>query len=228
MFDAVYICRGGRNEELRYSIRSLSNFPQRHVWVVGGRPNWYAGRFVRVPPKPNKYEHGRANLDAIINTDEITDDFVLFNDDFFVVRNVETVPILHAGPLADMVDRLSVVAPVARFTKMLETTLQVLRAEGISDPLSYNLHTPMKMNKRHLKEALKREGSPRTLVGNLFEYGGEFADDVKVHGRDPWPVPSYNWRSGSSPFLSTNDHTFREVYMGKLRDMFPQRSRFEY
>lgn len=228
MDDVVYICRAGRNEELRYSLRSLRNFPHDRVWVVGGRPAWYAGRYVRVPPKPNKYEHGRANLQAIVRNGDISEGFVLFNDDFFVIRSIEELPVLHAGPLAELVDKVQSFAPEARYTKMLARTLEVLQGEGISDPLSYNLHVPMRMEKAHLREALKFEGSPRSLVGNLFDYGGDFADDVKVHLREGGPMPSYKWKRGRSPFLSTNDQTFREVWVGKLRDTFPEASLFEY
>ena len=111
---------------------------------------------------------------------------------------------------------------------MLERTLEVLRGEGIEEPLSYNLHVPMRMEREHLREALKFEGSPRTLVGNLFGYGGRQAKDVKVHRNINAAQRSYDWTRGRSPFLSTNDQTFAEVRSGKLSEMFPDRSPFEY
>jgi len=225
--DIVYLCRPGRNEELRYSLRSLVNVPHENVWVVGGRPSWYTGRFERVPPKPNKYEHGRANLARIVANPDISERFILFNDDFFVVRRVKKLPTLHAGPLSDLVERFREYAPAARYTAMLERTFEVLTAEGISEPVAYNLHVPMVMSKSELRKALTFEGSPRSLVGNLFEHGGRVAEDVKVHRELPGSPPSYDWRSGRSPFLSTDDHTFQVVHQGLLRDLFPVRSVWE-
>lgn len=225
--DFVYICRPGKNEELRFSLRSLVNVPHRNVWVVGGKPSWYEGRWIRVAPRANKYEHNRANLRAIVESEKISDDFVLMNDDFFIVRPIERVPVLHLGRLEVLVDALSVSAPDARFTKMLATTLVTLRVRGVADPLSYNTHTPMPMRRSELGRVLGLEGSPRSLVGNLFGYGGEFSEDVKVHQNEASPMRSYEWRTGSSPFLSTNDHTFRRVWQMTLRNMFRERSPWE-
>jgi len=224
----VYICRAGRNEELRYSLRSLRNLPHGDVWVVGGRPSWYGGRYIRVRPDSNKYAHNRANLKAIVESKKISERFVLFNDDFFVMKPVPRVPMLHAGPLAELVDKLEAFAPAAKYTRMLARTLEVLRGEGIAEPLSYNLHVPMPMEKAHLAEALRFDGSPRSLVGNLFQYGGRRTKDVKVHANEAAPTASYDWKARRSPFLSTNDQTFREVWLENLRDTFPKASRFEY
>lgn len=225
--DVVYLCRPGRNEELRYSLRSLANLPHDNVWVVGGRPSWYVGRFERVPPKPNKYEHGRANLGRIVRNEKISDPFILFNDDFYVVRRVDEVPVLHNGPMRDLFRRFQEYAPGSKYTEMLGRTISVLGAQGVREPLAYNLHVPMVMSKAHLRTALSFDGSPRSLVGNLFGYGGDFAGDVKVHRELPGSLPSYDWRSGSSPFLSTDDHTFGVVRVGLLADLFPERSEWE-
>ena len=52
----VYICKDGENEELRYSIRSvLKNTKDAVIWVVGGKPNWYIGNYIKVIQDQNKY-----------------------------------------------------------------------------------------------------------------------------------------------------------------------------
>jgi len=225
--DVVYLCRAGKNEELRYSLRSLRNLQHDRVWVVGGRPSWFDGDYLRVPPSHNKYQHGRLNLQKIVDTAAISDPFVLFNDDFFVVRKISAIPTLHAGSLYQFIKTFRSYAPKARYTAMLETTYRVLKEQKVSAPIAYNLHVPMVMWKDHLRYALRFEGSPRSLVGNLFKYGGRKASDVKVHRRLPGSPPSYDWLNGSAPFFSTDDHTFPEVWEGKLREMFPERSPFE-
>ena len=60
--DFVYICKDGVNEELKYSIRSVvESFPEAIVWVVGGKPDWYIGNYIKVEQKESKYKNTRIN-----------------------------------------------------------------------------------------------------------------------------------------------------------------------
>jgi hypothetical protein len=83
--DFVYICKPGDNEELRYSIRSvLYSFPDANIWLVGGKPSWYSGNYIYVDQKHHKYANAINNLHAICDSNEISEEFVLMNDDFFI------------------------------------------------------------------------------------------------------------------------------------------------
>ena len=67
--DLVYICKPGDNEELRYSIRSaVKNLKFDNLYLVGGKPDWYDGKFIAVEPIPNKFKNllvFKYNLDII-------------------------------------------------------------------------------------------------------------------------------------------------------------------
>jgi hypothetical protein len=90
--DFVYICKPGDNEELRYSIRSvLYSFPDARIYVVGGKPKWYSGNYIFVDQKHHKYANAINNLQAICDSNDILEEFLLMNDD----TEIETDFIAH-------------------------------------------------------------------------------------------------------------------------------------
>ena len=91
--DVVYILKKNTDpQELIYSLRSLKNFPHRKVWFVGGQPDglYPDGRIKHEQTGVTKWERVRSSLIKITECDEITDDFYLFNDDFFVMKCMES------------------------------------------------------------------------------------------------------------------------------------------
>lgn len=225
--DVVYICREGDNEELRYSLRSLANLQHTNVWVVGGAPNWYTGNRIPVKQQSTKYRNVRANLQAVVNCDDISDEFVLFNDDFFVVQPVESVPYYHGGDLLDKIRRYEDYSPNSVYVQMLWDTLHVLAYHGSPTSLDYALHVPMRMRRQMLGPLLPYECSTRILYGNLFRVDGEHVEDVKVHAKPTGLFSKPDIAAPSFPFLSTSDGTFRRVRDRLLKRMFADRSPYE-
>jgi len=214
--DAVYTCRHGANEELRYSLRSLENLEGvDRVWVVGGAPRWYTGHFIHVPPMLNKYDTVRNNLHAILDSD-VSETFVLMNDDFFVTKKTPPVSLVE-GLLLHRMQRFEHSQPNGRYTRELEITYKFLLKQ-VGYPLSFELHTPMVMHKEGLRQVLKMPGLWRSVYGNLFVHEWELADDVKLYGGDPWYA--------HTPFLSTTDGSFR-LHQDKFELLFSTPSRFE-
>lgn len=225
--DVVYIVRIGDNEELRYSLRSLSNLDHGNVWVAGAAPDWYKGNLLPVTQKRDKYENARNNLRALCDDNRITDDVVLMNDDFFIVKPIDSVPVLHGGEVRDKIARHSSYAPNSSYVALLWDTLHILAGRGVSTSLDYALHVPMVMDRGKLAALLGYTGSYRILYGNIYGVGGEFSQDVKYHrviANGPTP---YDFHTGSSPFLSTTDSTFWTVRGALLRRLFPSKSQYE-
>lgn len=214
--DVVYTCRSGPNEELRYSLRSLENLEGvDQVWVVGDAPPWYTGPLVHVPPMLNKYDTVRNNLHHIWDTD-ISDQFVLMNDDFFVTEKTPPLSLVE-GLLLHRMQRFEKSQPGSRYTHELETTYKFLLKQ-VGYPLSFELHTPMVMHKQGLREVLRMPGLWRSVYGNLYIQQWDLANDVKLYGGDPW--------RSHAPFMSTTDGAFR-LHADKFEKMFPTPSRFE-
>jgi hypothetical protein len=222
--DVVYICRYGDNEELKYSLRSLANLQYNNVWVVGGKPSWYAGNFIKVEQNINKYRHAIANLSAIVNSNKISEDFILMNDDFYILKPIKKLEVYNEGLLENKINRYKEFAPKAQYTKRLISTYDYLVSAGFKKPLSYELHIPMQMSKTKLTEVLKTGRLWRSVYGNKYNLGGKKTTDVKVYSKED---NSVNYLNTKLKFLSTEDNSFKEVKENLLVKLFPEKSQYE-
>jgi hypothetical protein len=205
--DFVYICRDGENEELRYSIRSvLLSFPEAKVWVVGGKPKWYSGNHVFLEQDNNKYVNAVNNLKAVCNTPDISDNFILMNDDFFIIKKIETIEQFYNGLLSEKIDKFIKITGSSMYIKKLITTNNKLNKLGFTKPLDYELHVPMPMHKAGLLYILNEypECLWRSMYGNLFNVGGSQMEDVKVYKNKRHAARSAQITKNSI-YLSTED-----------------------
>jgi hypothetical protein len=106
--------------------------------------------------------------------------------------------------------------------------LSKLRRLGHADPLSYELHIPFPVEKVKLAKIIKYSDILwRSIYGNIFEVGGFMISDVKVYSSSSMSFKSYDYMSGSLPFLSTNDSSFSEVEENLLKHSFNQNTIYE-
>jgi hypothetical protein len=220
--DVLYIVRpGDRNEELRYSLRSLANIPHGRVWLVGHRSAWVTNvEFVPGNRHLSKWRNVYDNL-RIACERVAADRFIVMNDDFFITRRCRTIPRWHRGLLSDHIQMLS--SGPWRFS--LELTRKFLIEHGIAEPLSYELHVPVVMEREKLGAVLEmaRPKSPwppqwRTLYGNWWKVPSKPAPDVRIR------KPRDEYVDGG--FLSTDDWTFRAV-QPYLAALLPQAGPYE-
>jgi hypothetical protein len=224
--DCVYICRPGDNEELRYSIRSVvKNLPHDKLWLVGYKPSWYVGNFISVPNTTTKFENIRLAIKAAAEHNEISDDFILMNDDFFVIKPANPDVVLHGGLLTDKISRYRSMLGSGRYITLLENTHKFLIKSGIKNPIDYDIHTPMVFNKSNLLQIINRRHFPRSLYGNMFNVGGNLTKDVKVYPDNS--LLKYEINS-DSPYISTQDDSFEDLYSNVLKDMFASPSNYEH
>lgn len=226
--DFVYICRSGQNEELRYSIRSvLANFPNSNIWVVGEKPDWYTGDFILVRQQTTKYSNARNNLQAICDSDGIGEKFILMNDDFFIVKPISHIEYLHGGSLEKKIAYYNELTPNSSYVRSLQETHRRLLKRGIENPLDYELHVPMPMNKAGLRASLHHTSLWRSTYGNIFGVGGREIADVKVYFNGPLMDKTYDYKDLEQPYLSTDDRSFKQVLDDVLFNMFPEPSKYE-
>lgn len=223
--DILYpVRKGDWNDELRYSLRSLANLPHDAVRIVGYRPSWVTGvqSFFR-EQAADKYGTANGHLQWAIDRAALSERFYLFNDDFYVMRPMDRVPVLHMGPLGEMIDRYRARHHTGAYFRNMVATFQLLRDNGFSRPLSYELHIPMAMDKGTLREAFNMGGHIpgvhiRTVYGNLAGVGGELSEDMKVYST----TEDYEeW-----PFLSSNDNLYQGLGV-YLQKRFPYASPYE-
>lgn len=224
--DYVYICRSGDNEELRYSIRSLvKNCSHDSIWIIGGIPDWYRGNYVRVEDIGNKFENIQNCYKVISQIGAISDKFVLMNDDFFITKPIGEMPIFHGGRLIDKIDRYTVNKGHNKYTRILLQAYKRLLKQGIKEPLDYDIHLPLVVEKAAIDYFIDQSLAPRSMYGNLYNIGGQEIKDVKFYS-------TYNMLdhsvsiSNDMPFISTEDKSFDKVF-DMLHGLFPEKTKYE-
>lgn len=219
--------RAMNNEELRYTLCGIDkNVPHRTVWLAGYHPSWVKNvGYIEVRvPYGGKYAKAANNILTAARDPRVSDDFLLFNDDFFVMKPIERVEILHRGKLIDYIQKFKD-QDMARgmYFHGLVRTYDALQSMGVKDPLNYSLHIPIEINKQKWLEMWKKrlEFGPepihlRTFYGNLHQIGGRQTDDVKIVGQHIKPT-------GEETFLSTEDSSYASGKIGEyIRQQFPR------
>jgi hypothetical protein len=226
--DIVYICRPGNNEELRYSIRSVvKNLDYESIWVVGYKPDWYVGNFLPVEDIRSKFDNIKNCLKIVSETNEISEDFIFMNDDFFLLEKIDSLPTYHGGLLLEKVKDYESMGST-KYSRLLRNTYEQLIRCGIKDPLDYDIHVPMPMTKSGLQKSFSKAYFPRSTYGNVLSVGGTMIKDVKTYKRgSSMSSRSHDIKENNLPFISTEDGSFAGVYKSTLQPMFPDPSIYE-
>jgi hypothetical protein len=171
--------------ELRYSLRSLINVPHDRVVIAGEVPFMTLSESVvtvRNPRVGDRYMSSTANIFAALDKAEITGDFIVMNDDIFVLQPW-TFRHEDCGPIAECLTKEDYKGD---YRARMSDTARILRTQGIREPLFYGLHTPTIYNREKLTDLMRQFPMPRyryllrTLYNNLFPRPSIRADDVKV------------------------------------------------
>ena len=225
MNDIVYFVKESEsNEELRYSLRSLKNFPHRKVWFYGGCPKGLNPDF-HVPvkqEKDNKWKNVSTMLDMACNNPEITKEFWLFNDDFFIMEKIDNPKNYYRGDLYKRIVQLEdVYHGMTPYSKLLRACAKELESLGVTTK-DFSLHIPLKIDKNKmlwLREVSNFEGF-RSLYGNYFDIAKDRMNDCKIVS------PTKEYKGGC--YLSTDDKAFEFGVVGKqIREIFPDKCEYE-
>lgn len=212
--------------ELRYSLRSVDqNFPHDRIWFVGGQPNKLIPD-VRLAIKQDahtKWENVRNMLRKVCENDDISEEFWLFNDDFFIMRPWTSEVPLYNDTLENHISHIESRHgnQVTTYTSKLRECKAELERCGYGT-LNYAIHCPMLINRKKMLETLdKFPDCPmfRSLYGNMHDIGGVSHKDCKIAGFD---------RIEDDDWLSTTDTTFKLGRVGRfIRSRFPEPCRYE-
>lgn len=234
MTAAVYIVGGSNrtHEELRYSLRSLANCPDiTQVWVVGLIPEWVKGvRRLPLEPKAEKFANMRASLTAFANAKGAPKRFYLFNEDHYVTEPVDgEIPTFHLGPAITYIQSAHVWRPRNTWCRAVLATAEWLKDQDGKEPMAYEAHTPLLMDRTLLAEFLDEYPADLPLAMSMAYaragIGGEGVDagNAKVGAESDLDEK----RTQDMPLLSGNQSTFDGELGGLLRELFPDPSQYE-
>lgn len=211
------------NQELRYSLRSISSLAG-WVGITGPEcPSWLRGVEhinVELLAGISRYKNMQRQLIAACESPLVPEDLILMNDDFIIRSTPEwdwTPTFL--GPIVGQVDK------GGTWKRTVVATGEWLKKNaGIAQPLSYEGHTPMPFKKSLalpvLYTCLAAE-TPlqfRSMYGNLVGIGGRQHPNAKRRDPAKWPSDSPFWSLRST--VEPNAKAF-------LEKMLPDRSRWE-
>lgn len=218
-------------EEFRYSLRSAAaHMPVDRVTVIGDAPSWLKkAKVLEGNPTANAQVNSVAN--AHIAARASKDDFVLMNDDFYALRNInEPLPLWYFRPLSQHMG-LYTDPRSQHWKKLYMDTTKYLTYKKVVIPKSFELHIPMQVNGAELDRLLTSSAQDRQLAGpGLWRsiYGNLAPslqhivpvkrDDVKVHHAGAF--------ESLVDFASTDEKTMKTI-LPILRDRFPERSPWE-
>lgn len=199
--------RRPRPDPVIWSLRTLHHHhhPVDRVYLVGGWSRHLDPETVTHIPTvqgDDKYDNMVTQIDAILDSD-ISDDFLLMNDDFFFAQTMGSVPLYDRGPLAAYITTLA----DGPYRQGLESCLTVLEEWGHVDPPCTAVHTPMPTNKARLSDILDRARSAGHKSGfyrALYGAGMETTTitDPKIRGWSDVPDPEI-------PLFSTDETSWK-------------------
>ena len=226
--DIVYFLREGENEELRYSLRSVvKNFPHRNIWFYGGKPDWLVtDKYVYVNQWKNKWGNVRMMLEQACQNEDISPDFYIFNDDFFIMDKVTDFQNMYDGDLLRYLYLLEKEFGIngsdyiIRLRKMINALLSY---DYRIELKNYATHTPFLVNKKDMMETFEKFPNIimyRCLYGNFKNIGGVQHTDIKIMRHD---------RSiDNETYVSTSDYSFNNMDIGKvIKEKFNEASIYE-
>lgn len=210
--DVVYILGDGSkadNEEIRYSLRSLERnmLDIGNVYIVGILPDFLQD--VRHIPCEDRHEKRWKNAmektRLAASTDGITDEFLLMNDDFFMLSPFQG-------------DNFPFYAKKGN-------------DGGCNGRTDFQIHCPIRIQKEwylNLPLSLDMAGdwSPRSFYCNFYQAPPTFIVDPIV--RCGISLPSYEDQTKNLDFFSIGSSTMlRSDFSSWLARTFPDPSRFE-
>lgn len=229
MYDIVYILKKDvKPEELRYSLRSVcANFPYRKIWFYCGKPDGITpDEYVPFEQKGvMTWEKTTSTVEAICKNNNITENFWLFNDDFYIMQPVEDMPTYYDRTLFRRIQQIEKRRKGASslYSMQLRATRDALQDMGYKT-FNYAVHMPMLINRKKGLAVIEKHPKLhmfRSVYGNVCNIGGEQHSDVKIVQKDIKPKEDCD-------FLSTGDTPMTETEVGRfIMAKFPNPCKYE-
>lgn len=242
--DLVYIVRNGDNNvDLRYSLRSVDKFVKYDkIWIVGYKPRWVGNvEYIKVTQGPDKWKNSVNNIIAACESKDVSDDFVLMNDDFFAIKPVEDLEKSCNVALGSLDKKIEEYKRYrSGWYNGFRYAKELLKQMNIPEPYyDYESHSPIIINKQNFLDFINRKEiqdfmkSPvkvlhkRSIYKNMYKITPTILkEDVKINkdGEVDNKIDICEW-------LSVFDNQVNNRYYPKLnkllRDLFPDVCKYE-
>jgi hypothetical protein len=219
------------HNELRFSIRAAEKFLKfDKLFLVGYKPSFINDKAIHLlveDDQGHKYDNVAQKVKFILDCDQISEDFIYMNDDFFPLQPFEPVPYLWNDKLKKWVDNY----PCYK-GKYYDNICRLYK--HFPDGKFFETHFPIVFNKAKAKAVIEKYNLGITLMLRSYyanEYEQELAPviesaDYKVSRGGT--LKEIGMLPKDAPFLScsneaANDTLFKSFIMTR----FPNKSSFE-
>lgn len=248
-YDLVYILKESEdNQDLKMSLRSIEKFCSfRKIWIVGYKPSWLKNvEYIHTEQKSNsKWMNSCLNWKTACKCKDISDNFILMNDDFIAIRpiyNWEDSLNIYLGYISDEARKWKLKSKRSRWQEGFIHAEKLLKECAIQTNYNYESHLPMLVNKENylkfintdpIKKFINNKSGvlhKRTLYKNMFRDNvlpPHKIKDVKISlGYDL--TDSYFKENWISVFDDVIGNYLKFPRLNKFLDaMFPEKSNFE-
>ena len=242
MIDVVYkLGNGSRfdDAELRYSLRSLSNFRDLgKIYVVGKKPAWIKN-VIHIPAgdpyKSNKDANIINKIILAATHSDITAEFLQMSDDQLIMNEIDAQ--FFTKPRHNNIQMMRAMEPDRKLTRW-QKRLLATRAELLSRGLTcdcYETHMPCLISAKKFTEIVFQYdyGSGVGYVGNTLYYNtlgvaGENISAADLYRlRSPSNTQKIIREANQSAFFNYRDNAVDGDLFRALEYLFPERSGFE-
>jgi len=165
--DIIYplIKTNNDNLEFRYSLRSLKYFKYDNIYIIWYKPKWIKN-IIHIPYNDNK----RKGLNVIdkfniaCNDERISKNFVWMNDDFFFLKEIETIPYFKLWNLKEYIKHLE--KSWIKWNNYYQAMKDILKFFPKWE--NFDTHTPIVYNKDKFKQILEKYWNIRASKRSLY------------------------------------------------------------
>lgn len=216
----VWYYKESDTDELKYSMRSaIQNLGLKRVILVGDCPKWFVPSLnaIYVPSVMSRNDSfTRAwvpwqHMQNFIRSGVHDGEFLLFNDDFFILQPITEWVDFHRDPI-DYEDR---VAKSNRIYNNRERRALISLGIDPNKGYHYNMHIPMRMHTDQLKQTLmfwnsllNKDVEFRTTYGNMHLKDTPEMVDVKYR-------PNEVFFSGGDRWWKMNGDSIKRLFPDK-------------
>jgi glycosyltransferase involved in cell wall biosynthesis len=216
------------NNELRFCLRSIEQYLEgyRNIWIIGQKPKFLKN----VNHISHEEYHPKSNniydkIKRACNIGEISDNFILFNDDYFLVEKVDapTYPNYYSDDaLKEVLNRPK---PDPYRTLVDETMQQVNLIMKYAD-----IHCPIVINKKaFLSQPYKRNTEHGLLVKSTYLHWSGLPTVKRQDSilRKPHTKQQIEDMIFTTDMISIHDEAINNEFIEWIEGKFPYHSKYE-
>lgn len=201
------------DEELRYCLRSIEKYMDvRDVWVVGQPRDWLSVNWIEETDGGSRFGSAHRKIRAACDNPFVSDPFVLFNDDFFLLKPLKDFPDYYDSTLQERIASAG-----GDYLNMLK------KSQSFSDGKNYATHTPVSIDKEIFK-TIPEGISYRIAYGSRSSNEKKEMKDPKIYNQKDH-FDFRQWVKGKTMF-STSDFSFHYI-LREMKSLYPVASRWE-